>query len=1296
MRFSDKKMIKFTAKSRSLFAALLLVLLFAGSAFSQATEPDKKDLPKEFTAYTELNLDMEVKVQSGSIRIWRSWEGDTKSWTIQPQQEPLTLSDDKEGDAYGEALAKEISKGPRKWTQSSLGLFKRASISSTQSSGSAPSDVPAQIGILANKFQLNYCTNEGERAIEMLAASPGGYKWINRIGRQWAQYDFNGLLIEWGMGSYRTAQVLYDTENNVKGYADTFDNEVITVERDTEGRIKKITDYEGREVSYTYNAQGLVEDVVDPEGVVTHYEYTQGNITLKRVGDSSATTGDEIPGDQSELTFTYYSPAGELQSIYTEDGTSTEFEYKYNDQTKVFTTIQKTGGNKTIRTERNLDDGIVSVKQNGEYKVRVVHLCEDTAIFDKHNRMTYIDRDDLGIIKEIIFPDERKLSFTHTAENWPEMDKPWDVPAKPWGLIKANIPDGREIEYERDINGKIVTAIETAPDGSKRYWSFGYDSYGNKTEERFQAAETPDDSKDQVNKWVYDAYGNVQYYQDGVSGSLWQFEYNSRGDVTKIIAPDLNEWVMTYTGKGKLKSITNPVGYKQVFDYTKKGLLKRFHDFYDTGKVAVTQYFYNKRGLVTRINDPFGEDWTYEYTGADELRIETDPLGKKTTYEYDARSRVTKITDGNGVDVTLDYFDTAPPGQATQTEIAFSPRVHINYPTYTRELQYDLSDRLVIDRMKPAQGSVQETKYEYDKDSRLKTLLRPDGKKIEYQWDALSRPISITVPGSGTTTIEYPEAARKIIYHDAVGGTTEYQFDYRGLLLSEKRADDTIVSYEYNVNGDVKSYTSAKGHVHKLFYDAAHRVERVEIYPDSLASTPSRVIQFGMNLRGDVISITEPDVTQNYAYDDIGRVLQASTAYQAGFTKSHSYTYAANGVPATYTDIAGVTQTYLWDPANQFQGVVIPGTGSVTFNYTKEDFDQPVAVNFPGGAKQTFEYDDLRRLKRLKSTDQVGTSLLDYNYTYQDGSLIGGAVKEISTEHGDYSYNYDESWRVTDAEYPNLSEDHFTYDEIGRRQPLNGTPWVYSTTGGVLDTSIAQYTYDTDGNRLTKTEGGVTTKYNYDERDRLISIEEPLGTVVVEYQYDEIGRRLSKTVSGVTTYYYYTEDGLAAELDSSGNIEKSYLYAPGSSWSTAPLSIKEGASRHYVHVNHLGAPAKLTNKNGAVSWEATYDAYGSADVSSLGVTNNLRLPGQYFDVESGLSNNFQRNYDSALGAYIEHDPYGVLVTGANRYVYGGGDPVNLYDPTGEIVPIIVGVVWVASAVYTGFEVYQCYEYIRDG
>ncbi|MCB0339134.1 MAG: hypothetical protein KDD53_06000, partial [Bdellovibrionales bacterium] len=220
MNYKQRRFGK-VALSTFCLAVFFSALLFASEALSQPTEVDKKTLPKEFTAYTELNLDMEVKVQSGSIRIWRSWEGDTKSWTIQPQQEPLSLSEEKEGDAYGEALAKEISRGPRRWSQSSNGLFKRASISSTQSTGSAPSDVPAQIGILANKFQLNYCTNDGERAIEMIAASPGGYKWINRVGRQWAQYDFKGLLSEWGMGSFRTAKVLYDAEDKVRGYADT-------------------------------------------------------------------------------------------------------------------------------------------------------------------------------------------------------------------------------------------------------------------------------------------------------------------------------------------------------------------------------------------------------------------------------------------------------------------------------------------------------------------------------------------------------------------------------------------------------------------------------------------------------------------------------------------------------------------------------------------------------------------------------------------------------------------------------------------------------------------------------------------------------------------------------------------------------------------------------------------------------------------------------------------------------------------------------------------------------------------
>ncbi|MFV0478013.1 MAG: RHS repeat domain-containing protein [Parahaliea sp.] len=41
-------------------------------------------------------------------------------------------------------------------------------------------------------------------------------------------------------------------------------------------------------------------------------------------------------------------------------------------------------------------------------------------------------------------------------------------------------------------------------------------------------------------------------------------------------------------------------------------------------------------------------------------------------------------------------------------------------------------------------------------------------------------------------------------------------------------------------------------------------------------------------------------------------------------------------------------------------------------------------------------------------------------------------------------------------------------------------------------------------------------------------------------------------------------------------------------------------------------------------------------------TFNLRLPGQYFDGETGLHYNYFRHYDPSLGRYIQSDPIDIL------------------------------------------------------
>jgi RHS repeat-associated protein len=59
----------------------------------------------------------------------------------------------------------------------------------------------------------------------------------------------------------------------------------------------------------------------------------------------------------------------------------------------------------------------------------------------------------------------------------------------------------------------------------------------------------------------------------------------------------------------------------------------------------------------------------------------------------------------------------------------------------------------------------------------------------------------------------------------------------------------------------------------------------------------------------------------------------------------------------------------------------------------------------------------------------------------------------------------------------------------------------------------------------------------------------------------------------------------------------------------------------------------------------------------------LRFPGQYFDRETNLAYNMMRDYDPAIGRYVESDPIG-LKGGLNTYTYVRLDPLGRVDPTG--------------------------------
>ncbi|MCI0561546.1 MAG: RHS repeat-associated core domain-containing protein, partial [Nitrososphaera sp.] len=69
------------------------------------------------------------------------------------------------------------------------------------------------------------------------------------------------------------------------------------------------------------------------------------------------------------------------------------------------------------------------------------------------------------------------------------------------------------------------------------------------------------------------------------------------------------------------------------------------------------------------------------------------------------------------------------------------------------------------------------------------------------------------------------------------------------------------------------------------------------------------------------------------------------------------------------------------------------------------------------------------------------------------------------------------------------------------------------------------------------------------------------------------------------------------------------------------------------------------------------------DGDGLSFVYNLRMPGQYFDQETGLHYNTFRDYDPRVGRYVESDPIG-LEGGINPYIYVGSNPLSRIDPNG--------------------------------
>ncbi len=134
-----------------------------------------------------------------------------------------------------------------------------------------------------------------------------------------------------------------------------------------------------------------------------------------------------------------------------------------------------------------------------------------------------------------------------------------------------------------------------------------------------------------------------------------------------------------------------------------------------------------------------------------------------------------------------------------------------------------------------------------------------------------------------------------------------------------------------------------------------------------------------------------------------------------------------------------------------------------------------------------------------------------------------------------------------------------------------------------------------------------------------------------------------------------------------GSVIREYVWLRG-----MPVVVVDGSvskpSIYYVQTDHLNAPRVVIDRAGVQRWSWLSEPFGNSapvenPVGFGAFTLNLRIPGQYFDLESGLLYNGHRTYDAGVGRYTQSDPIG-LKGGINTYAYVGGNPISYVDPDG--------------------------------
>src|SRR5690606_513311 len=351
--------------------------------------------------------------------------------------------------------------------------------------------------------------------------------------------------------------------------------------------------------------------------------------------------------------------------------------------------------------------------------------------------------------------------------------------------------DGEQIHYVYDSLGRLVSV-----DDGQWPLAYTYDLRDRLIEEHQGWATL---------RYEYDALGQLGHCRLP-DGSRLDYRYRPGGELAGI---DLNGQPLTrhqfdkgrerYRRQGALLS---------EYDYDEQGRLQAHRVRSDHRQLLQRQYRYDASGNLATIEDSRKGSRSFHY----------DPLDRLVAVRGDLPESFAHDPAGT----LLAQNGAAPDGQANVKGNRLLMQGDSHY-------DYDAFGNLVRERRGAGQRLV--TEYRYDSQHRLIAASLPDGRQVQYRYDAFGRRIAKTVDGQ---TTEFLWQGERLIAESGPAHYRSYVYEpgtFRPLALLQGEGE-TAEPFYYQLDhlGTPQELTSAGGQIlWSVKYRAYGSLAKVEV-----------------------------------------------------------------------------------------------------------------------------------------------------------------------------------------------------------------------------------------------------------------------------------------------------------------------------------------------------------------------------------------------------------------------------------------------------------------------------------